>query len=681
MSALKHFQLETVFHIPILSNLYLLFAQTTIPMKLIPITFAAIAAITVPLASAQPADHLVFEGGEGPGKGKHIVLLAGDEEYRSEEAMPMLGQMLSKHQGFKCTVLFSLNAKGEIDPTNQKSLSHPEALDTADLIVMSIRFRGWTDAAMEKFDAAYKRGVPMVTLRTSNHGFKFPGNSKWAKYSFNANEKTGWKGGFGQYLFGMTWIAHHGKHKVEGCRSIVEEANKGNAILNGVGTIFAESDVYTARPPADVTVLLRGQVTKTLKPDSEAVDGKKNTPMQPVAWTVLHKNESGKTNRIFNTTMGAASDLDDANLRRLVTNACFWALGMDVPKEAKVDIPATYKPTFYGFNTFLKGKKPADFIPAAAQPAGAQGATGATSSLEVKKNGRIAIIGSGLASRMVKFSHFETELQLRNPDKKLFIRNLADEGDTPAFRPHPGRNYNGQYAFPGAKDLLPKEYQRKTGSQGHFETTDQWLTRLKPDTILAFFGFNSSFGGAAEVDRYKKELGAFIDHTLKQKYDGANTPQLAVISPTAVQDLSATHHTPKGDTQNENLALYTAAMKEVCAAKGVLFVDVFSPSKAAFTASKEPLTVDGAILNGKAYQWLATRLADDIYGKATADKKHAKLVHAAVTEKNFVWHNLYKIPNGVHVYGRRYKPFGPQNYPDELKKLAEMTDVRDWAIW
>ncbi|BDS05170.1 hypothetical protein NT6N_02100 [Oceaniferula spumae] len=650
-------------------------------MKPIISLFTATALTAASVYAAQPADHLVFEGGEGPGKGKHIVLIAGDEEYRSEEAMPMLGQMLSKHHGFKCSVLFSLNDKGEVDPNNQKSLSHPESLDSADLIVTSIRFRGWGDDAMEKFDAAYKRGVPFVTLRTSNHGFKFDKKSKWAKYSFNASKETGWKGGFGQHLFGMTWIAHHGKHKVEGCRSVVEEANKGHKILNGVGTIFAESDVYTARPPKDVTVLLRGAVTKTLEPDSEVLEGKKNEPMQPIAWTNLHKNESGKTNRIFNTTMGAASDLDDENLRRLVTNACFWGLELEVPEKAEVSVPASYKPTFYGFKTFKKNMKPADFIPAEAEPAGAQGPKGEAAALEAKQDGHIVILGAGMASRMVKFSHFETELQLRNPDKKLTIRNIADEGNTPGFRPQPGRGYDGQYAFPGAKDLVPAEYQRKTGAQGHYETPDQWLTRLKADTVIAFFGFNSSFGGAADVDRYKKELAAFIDHTLNQKYDGKNAPQLAIVSPTAVQDLSETLHTPTGEAQNENLALYTQAMKEVCAEKNVLFVDAFSPSKAVMDASKEPLTVDGALLNDKGYKWLATRLADDLYGKTEADTKHAKLVHDAVVEKNFVWHNLYKIPNGVHVYGRRYKPYGPQNYPDELKKLAEMVEIRDWAVW
>ena len=292
--------------------------------------FVATLTIATPMAFAQPEDHLVFEGGDGLGKGKHIVLIAGDEEYRSEEAMPMLGQLLSKHHGFKCTVLFSLDEDGNVDPRAQGSISHSQSLDSADLIVMSIRFRNWDDASMERFHNAYLRGTPMVTLRTSNHAFKFPAKSKWAKYSFNAKEDTGWKGGFGMHLFGMTWISHHGKHKKEGCRTTVEEANKDHEILNGVGTIFAESDVYTARPPASMDVLLRGIVTETLKPDSKAVEGKKNSPTQPVAWTSIHKNDDGKTNKIFNTTMGAASDLDDANLRRLVVNGCFWGLGLSL---------------------------------------------------------------------------------------------------------------------------------------------------------------------------------------------------------------------------------------------------------------------------------------------------------------------------------------------------------------
>ncbi|MCP5536386.1 MAG: c-type cytochrome [Akkermansiaceae bacterium] len=298
--------------------------------------------------------------------------------------------------------------------------------------------------------------------------------------------------------------------------------------------------------------------------------------------------------------------------------------------------------------------------------------------LKIRKGERIVLIGSGLGSRMNHFGHFETELQLRNPQSKLVIRNMCDEGNTPGFRPHPGRR--SPWAFPGA-EKFQTELAKGTGSQGDFDTPDQWITRLKADTIIAFFGFNSSFAGPQGVDNYKAELTAFIRHTLGQKYNGQSAPQLAIVSPTAFQDLSDKYGSPDGASANSNLALYTKAMRDVCADQGVLFIDVYSPSKAIFDSSQKELTIDGALLNSTGYAWLAQRLADSIYGKQTPDNTHRLLVHNAVNEKNWCWLNDFKIPNGVHVYGRRYKPYGPQNYPDELKKTREMTEVRDWAIW
>ena len=226
-------------------------------------------------------DHLSFKATQGLSKGKHIVFLAGDEEYRSEEAMPLMAQIMAS-QGFDCTVLFSINESGIVDPDRQSSLSHPEALDSADAIVMSLRFRNWNDEAMMKFEAALMRGIPVVALRTSTHAFNFKADSKWAKYSFNAAPATGWTKGFGREVLGETWVSHHGKHKQEGCRSVVEAANTANQLLNGVGEIFVTTDVYGANPPEDVTILLRGQVTETLEPTSAPVESK-NNPMQPIA--------------------------------------------------------------------------------------------------------------------------------------------------------------------------------------------------------------------------------------------------------------------------------------------------------------------------------------------------------------------------------------------------------------
>ena len=299
--------------------------------------------------------------------------------------------------------------------------------------------------------------------------------------------------------------------------------------------------------------------------------------------------------------------------------------------------------------------------------------------LQITKDAHIVLIGNNLGSRMMNFGHFETEMQVRYPDSLLFIRNMCDGGDTPGFRPHSGRK--SPWAFPGA-ERFQTELTQPSGSQGHFETPDEWLTRLKADIILAFFGYSESFEGEDGLENYKGELDAFIKHTLSQTYNGEAPVQLAIISPIAFEDLSDRQDLPNGKKENENLLLYTRAMREVAEANNVLFVDVFTPTQEWYEDTEEPLTIDGFQLTSEGYEKFAKLLSDQLFGDAEAKAEaHRDLIYAAVQEKNWMWHNDYKIPNGVHVFGRRYNPFGPDNYPAELKKIREMTAVRDQAIW
>ncbi len=298
--------------------------------------------------------------------------------------------------------------------------------------------------------------------------------------------------------------------------------------------------------------------------------------------------------------------------------------------------------------------------------------------IQLKKESRIFLIGNNLCSRMMNYGEFETALHLTFPDSLLYIRNMCDGGDTPGFRPHSGRN--DPWAFPGAESYQTA-LAKKSGSVGHLETPDQWLTRLKADIILAFFGFNESFEGAEGLDMYTAELEAFIKHSLNQKYNGISNPQLVLISPIAFQDLSDKYDLPDGVQENINLSLYANAMKAVATKNGIPFVDVFTPSKKWFESGEE-LTIDGAQLNEAGYKKFSTYIAGQVFGKvSSSSEQNRKMVQDAVMEKNWFWHNDYKIPNGVHVFGRRYDPFGPDNYPFELKKIREMTAIRDQAIW
>ncbi|MEM7199826.1 MAG: PVC-type heme-binding CxxCH protein [Planctomycetota bacterium] len=302
-------------------------------------------------------------------------------------------------------------------------------------------------------------------------------------------------------------------------------------------------------------------------------------------------------------------------------------------------------------------------------------------SLELKKGSRIVLVGNGLGSRMLHTGLFETRLHLRYPDLELFIRNMCDEGNTPAFRPHSGRQE--QLAFPGAESFLaPYTGGNTAAGDGHFESEDQWLTRLRPDVIIAFFGFNESFQGSQGIANFRAELTGWVRHTLAQKYDGVAAPRLALVSPTAYQDLTATMDVPSGAEENGNLAAYTSVMEAVATEQDVLFVNAFSASLSWYGNTQEALTADGALLNDAGYDRFSAWLIDRVFGAAAPRAvTHRDVVHAAVTDKNWFWINDFKIPNGVHVFGRRHKPYGPDNYPFEIDKIRAMTAIRDRAIW
>ena len=330
-------------------------------------------ALWVP-AAASAQDRITYAGQAGPGQGRHIVLLAGDEEYRSEEALPMLAKILSQRHGFTCTVLLPLDPDGTINPNNTRSLAGSEALDSADLIVMMLRFRAWPDEDMARFERALHRGTPIIALRTSTHPFNgLPADSPWAKWNYSS------AGGFGKAVVGETWVSHWGRHKVEATRGVVEPDQIGHPVLRGIDRLFGDTDVYEAYPPLDATVLFRGLVLETLAPDAAPANYEKtrasdrqqqgvNDPPMPVVWTREYRNEAGTTNRVLTTTMGAATDFQDEGMRRLIVNGAYWLLGLEVPARADVTFVDEYRPSFYGFDGFRTGLRPSDFAIGRAVP-------------------------------------------------------------------------------------------------------------------------------------------------------------------------------------------------------------------------------------------------------------------------------------------------------------------------
>ena len=670
-------------------------------------------ALLCSVASAQDYLEIAANPG-GAGNGKKIVLVAGDEEYRTEESMPMLAKILAKKHGFNCIVLFSTDEKaGYIDPNNQKNIRGTETLKDADLLIIGTRFRQLPDEHLANFAKFLNAGKPVIGFRTATHAFTGGGKTgdfKWSE--------------FGLKILGEQWVSHHGAHKKEGARSVVEAANGSSAVLRGVGEIFALSDVYGVvhLKPENDTILLRGQVTESLDPKSKAVAGKKNDPMMPLAWLHSYTAPDGKTKgKSFCTTMGAAVDFQDENLRRLIVNAAHHLLGLEVPAKADVGFVDPFNPTFYGFirdagyfkqrnlkpGDFATGQSPSMGLPEdkSKQPAAGKGGdskdkkkkdeTPATAphqpSAEApaaravrdqnvappSKGERIVLVGNGLAERDTWYSRIETELQLRYPAQDLFFRNMGHVGDTPGFRPHPSRA--SQWAFPGAEKFHPDKMIHN--GQGFYATPDQWLTHLQADTVVGFFGYNESFDGPGKVGNFEAELDAWVIHTLSKAYNGKAAPRVVLVSPIAYEDQSAKRDLPKGDVENSNLLLYAAAIEKVAKKHKLTYIDLFSPTKGIYANGGEAFTTGGFVPTEKGYEQIAELLATGLYGHQSRESKaDPEKVHAAVKEKDWFWNNDYNILNGVHAHGRRYNPYGPQNYPDEVQKTREMTALRDDLI-
>lgn len=306
-------------------------------------------------ALAQP---LVYEGQGGIGQGKHIVFLAGDHEYRSEETLPALARILAKRHGFKCTVLFSVDPKsGEIVPGSSYMLG-TEALETADLMVIFLRFQDFPKEQMQPIVDYLERGGPVVGLRTSTHAFKIPGSSEFARFSYNYGGKD-FEKGFGRQILGETWAGHYGtNHKMSTRLDIVSEA-ADHPILRGVEAPWVQAGGYWTDPLPDSQVLAMAQPLDGMQPDSPVAKDKKPCPG---VWVRTYESKSGNQGRVFTTTYGASEDILNDGFRRMLVNACVWAAGLEdkITPNLATEFVGPYQPVTFRFNGYRQGVKPQD---------------------------------------------------------------------------------------------------------------------------------------------------------------------------------------------------------------------------------------------------------------------------------------------------------------------------------
>jgi hypothetical protein len=315
-----------------------------------------IALLTLALATLNAAGApLVYQGTDGPGKGKHIVFIASDHEYKSEEILPELARILAKHYGFKCTVLFGLDATGAIKP-GESNIPGTDALATADLMVIFTRFQNLPKEQMQPIVDYLNRGGPVMGLRTATHAFKIPKDNPFAKYD-HANKDDTYKGGFGRQILGETWVGHYGPNHKSSTRLRIVPEKASHPVLIGVKDVWSEIGAYNASPIEGSEILLSAQPLDGMKPDSP-IDATKK-PM-PGVWVRTYKSESGKEGRVFATTYGGSGDLLNDGFRRLLVNAAFWTMGLEsaIKPDSDISIVGVYRPTWHGGAKRAAGVKP-----------------------------------------------------------------------------------------------------------------------------------------------------------------------------------------------------------------------------------------------------------------------------------------------------------------------------------
>jgi hypothetical protein len=312
---------------------------------------------------------LTYQGKSGPGEGKHIVLIAADQEYRSEQSMPMMAKILSTHHGFNCTVLFGVNDQGEVDPTmpvypekgkplKEHHIPGLEYLSTADLVIFFPRLLTLPMSEREMIVDYLDSGKPILSIRTGNHGF----------YGALPYKIDGKNVDFGRDILGGSFMGHHGNWHADSTRGSIVPELKDHPILRGVSDIWGKSDVYRTYKegtslPEDCTALVWGQPLLGRSPDDAPNPNKE--PL-PVAWFKTWKTTKGKDARVFQSTMGSGIDLQSAGLRRLIINASYWGMGMEdvISPVSSVDIVGCYDPLESGFNYEQLGvipRKPSEY--------------------------------------------------------------------------------------------------------------------------------------------------------------------------------------------------------------------------------------------------------------------------------------------------------------------------------
>jgi hypothetical protein len=249
-----------------------------------------------------------------------IAFVAADDEYRSEITMPFLAKLVEGATGLRASLHFATGDDGvggsakTPDINARTGLTDDWQLRGADASVLYMRFRELGYNQMLAFEAATTHGLPLVGFRTSTHAFRYPGDTKSAKY---------WNDGFPTEIWGTNWKFHHGHSSKTRILPPDAEAAK-HPVLAGVTIpkegIVVRSWLYHVDPlPADCRVLLWGEAVASERPDAPQ--------KQPILWVRERPRKADlPIQRIAFTTLGHPGDFANPEVRLVAVQMVAWAL-------------------------------------------------------------------------------------------------------------------------------------------------------------------------------------------------------------------------------------------------------------------------------------------------------------------------------------------------------------------
>ena len=227
----------------------------------------------------------------------HVVLIAAESEYDSHKTLPAFARKYLD-KDYHCTCLTASGREGG----GRDDIPGLEAVDDADLLILSIRRRSLPVVQMDHLERYLRAGKPLVALRTSVTPFQTrkdpqPGYVVWDR--------------FDKEVLGCNYQTYNAKSRATGCDVWAVAEAAGHPILDGVETKFhSPCWLYRQRPLAvTTTVLLKGRWSQ-------------EDPEEPVAWTNTYQG-----GRVFYTTLGHPGDFPAESFNRLLLNAVRWAIG------------------------------------------------------------------------------------------------------------------------------------------------------------------------------------------------------------------------------------------------------------------------------------------------------------------------------------------------------------------